>query len=301
MNHLTDFEALDLSGVRGYVTRGQEENIHLDFKTVRDAGLASSDDRKNLACALSGFANSSGGLIVWGVDARKNIDGVDCAAELRPIENLPLFLSRLNSLTGEAADPITPSVQHRAIVESGSRGFALTLVLESDTGPHMAKLGENRYYKRAGDSFYKMEHYDIADMFGRRRRPKLAVFHRVLGSFNTVEIHLGLRNVGRATARAPFFAFESDGPLQRSRSGLDGNGNEGLNWLRLANSGLQWAYGGGMDFALHPGMAHEIACLNLGIPTRPEPTEDLVIRYAVACEDQPIETGRLVVPLEELR
>lgn len=301
MNHLTDFEAINLSGVLDYVTRGQEEHIHLDFKTVKDAGLASSDDRKNLACALSGFGNSSGGLIVWGVDARKNADGVDCAGELRPIENIQMLLSRLNSLTGEATDPTINQIQHRAIIENGSKGFALTLVPESDTGPHMAKLGENRYYKRAGDSFYKMEHYDIADMFGKRRRPKLTVFHRVLEKYSTAEVHIGLRNIGRATARAPFFAFENDGPLQRSRYGLDGNGNEGMTWLRAANAGLQWAYGGGMDFALHPGMAHEIACLTLGNPARPEPTEDLVIRYAVACEDQPIEYGTLVIALHELR
>ena len=37
----------------------------------------------------------------------------------------------------------------------------------------MAKLGENRYYKRSGDSFYQMEHFDLEDMFGRRRKPKL--------------------------------------------------------------------------------------------------------------------------------
>ena len=30
----------------------------------------------------------------------------------------------------------------------------------------MAKLGEDRYYKRSGDSFRKMEHFDLEDMFG---------------------------------------------------------------------------------------------------------------------------------------
>lgn len=301
MTHLSNFETLTLLDVEEYVARGQEENLHLDFKLVKDASLSSTDDKKNLACALSGFANSSGGLIVWGVDARKNSDGVDCAIALRPIEQVSLLIGRLNSLTGEGVDPSVSQVQHRAIETKAGRGYALTVVPESETGPHMAKLGENRYYKRNGDGFYKMEHYDIADMFGRRRKPKLTVFYRIVGVGQQAEVHLGLRNDGRATARAPFFAFETEGALLRSRYGLDGNGNEGLQWLRAANSDLQWAYGGGMDFALHPAMAHEVASLSLGIPARPAPTEDVVVRYVVACEDQPLERSVMHIPIGELQ
>lgn len=301
MDYISAFESLTLDEVNDFVTRGQEENLHLDFKLVKGPSLSSSDDRRNFACSISGFANSSGGLVIWGVDARKNADGVDCAVALKPIDQVALLLGRLNSLTGEAVDPSVAGIRHRVIEMAEGRGLVITLVPESETGPHMAKLGENRYYKRSGDSFYKMEHYDIADMFGKRRKPKLTVFYRVVGVGTHAEVHLGLRNDGRATARAPFFAFESTGTLQRSRHGLDGNGNEGLTWLRTANSGLQWAYGGGMDFALHPAMAHEVACLSLGIPERSVPKENVTVRYAVACEDQPLERGELVIPIEELR
>lgn len=301
MSLLNTFESLSLSDLEDFVTLRQEENLHLDFKVVKDADLSYRDDRKNLACALSGFANSSGGLIVWGVDARKNPDGIDCAGELKPISKVGLLIGRLNALTGEGVDPSVARVQHRAIETKDGQGFAITMVPESDTGPHMAKLGENRYYKRNGDGFYKMEHYDIADMFGRRRKPKLTVFYKVIRKRSDSEIHLGLKNDGRATARAPFFAFESDGPLQRSQYGIDGNGNDGLKWLRAANSGLKWAYGGGMDFALHPAMEHKVASLTLGIPARPEPTTDVVVRYAVACEDQPLERGMIIIPIGELQ
>lgn len=297
---LSLFESLTESDLSAYVSSFQEEHLHLDFKLVKSASFASSDDRRNLACALSGFANSAGGLIVWGVEARKNADGIDCASALAPIDHVQLLVTRLNALTGEATDPTVDGVQHRAIDIGGGRGFAATLVPESEAGPHMAKLGENRYFKRIGDGFYKMEHYDIADMFGKRRRPKLSVFFRVVGTHGNCDVHLGLRNEGRATARAPFFAFQNEGTLQRSRYGLDGNGNEGLTWLRASNAGLQWAYGGGMDMALHPGMAHEVASLTLGIPARPIPTEDIIVHYAVACEDQPLQRGTLVIPVTDL-
>ena len=119
--------------------------FYLDFKTINRSDLTHSDDKKNLAKALSGFSNSSGGLIVWGVIARKNAANVDCASGTQEIDHLPLFVSRLNELTGEAVSPLVENVQHKPRPTNGNRGFAVTLVPESDSGPHMDKLGEDRY------------------------------------------------------------------------------------------------------------------------------------------------------------
>ncbi|MBW9235526.1 ATP-binding protein, partial [Leptospira santarosai] len=60
----------------------QEENLFLDFKLKTDATSSnlSKDDKKNYAKALSGFSNTSGGIIIWGVDCRKNEEGVDGAS-----------------------------------------------------------------------------------------------------------------------------------------------------------------------------------------------------------------------------
>lgn len=174
MNIVETFEQLSMEHLDDYIARNQEEHLYLDFKLLKDASLASSDDKRNLARALSGFSNSSGGLIIWGVEARKNNDGIDCATALKEIDRVALLLSRLNELTGDGVDPTVHGVRHRIIPgRDAGRGFAVSLIPESDTGPHMSKLGEDRYYKRSGDSFYKMEHYDIADMFSRRRKPNL--------------------------------------------------------------------------------------------------------------------------------
>ena len=75
------FDALSAADIANFIANGQEEHLQLDFKTVTGPALNARDDRKNLAVAMSGFANSSGGLIVWGVVARKNEAGIDCATE----------------------------------------------------------------------------------------------------------------------------------------------------------------------------------------------------------------------------
>jgi hypothetical protein len=65
----------------------RQENVALEFKTKSNPGTGepSRDDRRNLGIALSAFSNSMGGLIVWGITAKEDADGVDCATELQPI------------------------------------------------------------------------------------------------------------------------------------------------------------------------------------------------------------------------
>ena len=197
------FDQLDWEAIESYVKLGQEENLHLDFKTVKNSDMTATDDKRNLARGISGFANSNGGIIVWGVDARKNADGVDCANSIAEISKPALMVSRLNTLTGDATSPIVDGIRHRAITNPETNaGVVVTLVPETDSGPYMAKLGEQRYFKRSGDSFYQMEHYDLEDMFGRRQKPKIEIlFEEGKAEDRIEELVVFLFNQGRAIAR----------------------------------------------------------------------------------------------------
>ncbi len=289
MNLHERFEALDLVAIDAFLADQQEENIHLDFKTA-DPELVR-DDRRNLAGAISGFANSEGGLIVWGVEARVNQQDVDCACGKREISPLSLFLSKLNQYTGDAATPIVDGVQHRKIVDTNDRGFAVTLVPASDAGPHMAKLGVDRYMKRSGSQFLKMEHFEVDDMFGRRKRPVLR-----LGWRNTAparqgngDIHfrivLGIENSGRGSAKAPFLTLRVEPPHRLSDYGLDGNRNQGLPRLVSGRGTSEVQFGGTANVVIHPGILHEVTAIAGILPRASESIADVVISYSVVAED----------------
>ena len=168
MNMNEIFHSADRSTIVEMISRGQEENLQLDFKRV--AANMTRDDRKTLAICIGGFANSSGGLIVWGVDARENALRIDCAVGLALVDPVKLLISRLNEFTGQCVSPIVDGILHRAIPFDSDAGCVISLVPESSSGPHMSKLGEDRYYKRSGDSFRCLEHFDLEDMFGRRQK-----------------------------------------------------------------------------------------------------------------------------------
>ena len=296
MELLVVFEELSASMLQDYVSRRQEENLQLDFKTLTEPKMERGDDKRHLAQMLSAFANSSGGLIVWGVDARPNDDGVDCAVALREIPRVAVLLTRLNELDGIAVNPIVGGVRHRIIpsVPGSESGYAATLVPESDAGPHMAKMGEDRYYKRSGHRRYRMEHFDIADMFGRRARPKLELTARPRSNGN--EILFGLKNIGRGIARAPYLAISCRLPFRRSPYGIDGNRNEGIKMLVADNPAPPWRYPASADFVIHPGVTLEIGCLTRENNATPLAPEGVLIAYGIACEGMQLLENTLLLP-----
>ena len=301
MNLLETFTSLKRVDLQEYVDTQQEENLFLDFKRVNSSDLTNGDDKKNLAKALSGFSNSSGGLIVWGIDARRNAQGIDCASELKAIQSVKRFLSRLNELTGMAVSPLVDGVEHRMIEAENDNGFVVTYIPESDSGPNMAKLGDDRYYKRSGDSFYRLEHFDLEDMFGRRPKPALECSAKVSGYGLDVQVIIGIRNSGKGTAKAPFIAFDCSAPFKLNRYGLDGNMTEGMKRLSYIGSDLRYKYGEGSNVVIHPGLNHEVASVWLGSPQdRKKPENDLCIKYALAAEGCPLKKGEIILPLKEL-
>ena len=74
------------------------EGFHFDYKCKQDHQNPQLDesDKRNLAKALSGFANSGGGVLLWGIKEGPPL-------ELRPIHHIQPFLKReycLNSSCG---------------------------------------------------------------------------------------------------------------------------------------------------------------------------------------------------------
>lgn len=162
------FDALTVEMIDAFVADEQEEHLALEFKTVASVDMKAGPDKKNFAKALSGFANSAGGVVVWGVATKKNAARQDVAESSSPISNVAMLVARLKEFTPLYVTPPIAGVEHRALAFADGTGFAATYIPASDGGPHMALVGLDRYYKRGPVGFYPMQHFDVSDMFGRR-------------------------------------------------------------------------------------------------------------------------------------
>jgi hypothetical protein len=117
----------------------QAEELFLDFKRSSDNARGpriSDSDRDNLGKAISGFGNSEGGVIIWGVDCRPDQNRGDVATAKVPLEDARRFKSWLEGATSGVTVPPHAAVEHAVIESTGGAGFVVTLVPRSYRAPH---------------------------------------------------------------------------------------------------------------------------------------------------------------------
>jgi hypothetical protein len=241
------------------------EGVHFDYKCKQDSRTPQLEesDKRNLAKALSGFANSGGGVLLWGIK-----EGLP--PKLRPIAQIQTFLKNLLELGGLATDPAVPGLQGHWLPSKHdpSAGFAAILVPESPLPPHRIALKikevQHHYYIRTGSDFVIASHSQLEDMFGRRPRPKLVAVAR--GDFPFAppppqwQIAFDVVNEGRGTAKQVCIEFS----LLSGMSPKDGYDWRHVGGTRDATTGHE-----SLVFELvplrviHPGMAMHFSGLYL--------------------------------------
>lgn len=284
---------------------GSIERVHYDFKIKRDRRKHNldDDDRKNIAKAVSGFANTSGGILIWGIE--------DKTLKRKPIKN-ELFLSNCLELANSCTDPILPGIDGIWIpsAESIDIGYAIIYIPESQLPPHRVVLNDrgkekikDKYYMRSADSFFVAGHTQLEDMFGRRPRPTLSLSINCLKNTTYsdkkmgVDIYIGIQNKGRGSAIAPYLELKLFPPYSIDfLSGVDGNGNFGLPRLPSINRRSEfYKFGSTTNYIIHPGVCLDVFKINFLIDYETQTyhdIKDLNIEYKIAAAGIRIVEGR---------
>jgi hypothetical protein len=125
---------------------------------------------KNVATAIdvSALANSSGGVLLYGVDE----DSSGCPCVLNPIP-LANQRERIEQIVRTSIDEVPvfkifPEISTRA---DSAKGYLVVLVPPSERAPHMVIVkGERRYYGRGETGNYILSHAEVARLYERRQR-----------------------------------------------------------------------------------------------------------------------------------
>ena len=164
-----------------FIEQEISEELYVDYKTSAsvDSGVKlHPSDRESLSKALSGFGNSEGGVIVWGVVCRRDPLRGDIPSEKQPIQNVRRFVSLLEGTTSGCTLPPHEGARHHALQSTpDGSGFVVSLVRKSLFSPLQCLVGRyrDRFYVRIGSNFEMASHGLLAGMFGRRPLP--TVFH----------------------------------------------------------------------------------------------------------------------------
>jgi hypothetical protein len=281
---------------------GGIERVHFDFKRKASPSSSTLDepDKKNLAKAISGFANESGGVLIWGVD--------DKTTAPSPIADVSQFVDSILQLSHQVTSPSVSGIDGTYIPANlnAQSGFGVIYIPESELPPHRVILDlpqvKDHYFRRSGSSFSRASHSQLEDMFGRRPRPvlDLKLLRDLKCSNDELVIVASLENKGRGIARYPYISLRVHGPFGISVWGVDGNGKIGLPAIEKGDKvgsiydryHASMSFGSSDGFAIHPGMVHAVTKIMLFSDWKSSgSSRDLKIDYTIAAEGCPMQTS----------
>jgi hypothetical protein len=117
--------------------------------------------------SLGAFANSGGGILIWGIKAKdKFAEGTDLVADARALEE------RLKRLASDAVDPPILGVEVHAVVGNKSpKGFVVCYIPASNFPPHRSMWADREYYFRIQDGNRPIPTAILRRMFSPRTAP----------------------------------------------------------------------------------------------------------------------------------
>lgn len=273
---------------------GKQEDVFLDFKESRSSsGALLDDDKAHFSKAASGFAHQEGGVLVWGIEARKGRNEIDEATTLKPIPNIKRFLNGLDDYVKYSTEPVVDGIQNRVIYEnddeSSDKGYGVTLFPKSST-EHRA-LGNNRsdFYKRHGDSFSPLSTADVRALFFRSLSPDLELRVAAEGSH---ALRFSLRNKGRGIAK--FASADIGWAPNTGGMWYDGEGNDAFKvgaYVNIRQERYSINFIANANVVVHPNQ--EIGILTGPTSLGAQQPKVLKVFYRIYAEDMVPKEGTL--------
>lgn len=146
-----------------------EESIYLDFKEARALGQSDAT-RKEISKDVAAFANSDGGIIVYGIKEENHK-----ATNLSFIDGNIFTKEWIEQIITSSIQRHIPDLRIYPIRFDGQiqRTIYIVKIPKSLEAPHISK--DKRFYKRFNFESVAMEEYEIRQLYGRKIKSKLVI------------------------------------------------------------------------------------------------------------------------------
>lgn len=203
------------------IADGVEENVSLDYK--RAASLSKTNDTKKIDVTkdVSSFANSSGGVLIYGVAEFDDKPRKRLPERLDPIKRTEISKEWLDQVIQSIQPRIEGVTIHPVTISVADNTVCYVVEVPQSHTAHMAR--DHRYHKRQNFTTAQMEDYEVRDVMSRRKHPKIRgsiyVNRRTnsLLAMNGGTLTVMLENVGSILAMHVMvevdLPLEMDGPL----------------------------------------------------------------------------------------
>lgn len=246
------FDKLSLEYIQKELLGQAFENNWMECKQKEkpEKSEVSEGDWLYFAKAQSGFANTSGGVLIWGLKATKK-DDTDIVHSIAEIQGLKAFESRMRELETRGVERLIEGIEYKAIEKKKDTGILAIFIPQSRRPPHRS-LRDFKFYIRAGGTFSSLDLNIIEELFHRRSMPELDFCVRYE---NSSHVRVILKNAGEASAKAPFMVFSMPEGFSPTGFELDGNTRltsciRAASYRNSAGRFIEWK--DGPKFVIHP-------------------------------------------------
>lgn len=229
------FPLRSLVDLHSLCENGVSEGLNLEFKQKEDPRTPTLGrvDKKNIAQAVSSFANSDGGILIFGIRSVR-YSGLDVAQELVPIAEVDHFLAQFQVVCSLNVSPDLVGLTAWSIYsgDGEASGFVVCEIERSNRRPHMSTApGVHSYYRRSFEGAVPMTPSEVRDQILAVRDAILQPVVKAYsgGSFTNhrdwisarTSIGFHLKNVGQALCKNPFLRVQASCELHSHSYAFD--------------------------------------------------------------------------------
>lgn len=277
-----------------FISERKSEELFLDFKRSANNGttkLIDEKDRINFAKAISGFGNSEGGIIVWGVDCSNDKSGQDVAKAKIPIQNPKRFESNLNNLVSGRTIPSHTKVENYSFITdlTSDSGFVVSYIPKCSYSPIQA-IPSKDFYVRVGSSFEKASYSYLASQFGQKPYPNIVIMYNVGMSFKFSPINKAISrqigflvtNIGSVFVERPYFNLKIRN-ISGENCQVGFQATDTQNWVTYSSFDSIWSMLSKKDYVVAPDTFVQPAVIEFSLS--PPFTSDLHVIFTFGCEN----------------
>ena len=165
-----DLKEYSQADVQSLIDNNVEESVHLDFKAA--PALDKSEKKKDeISKDVSSFANSDGGVIVYGISESKG----HCAESLSFVDGKEFTKEWLEQVINSK---INQRIEGIEIIPARfdnciDKTVFIVKIPRSSNAPHMCS--DHRYYRRFNFISVPMEEYEVRDLLNRRSPSSMSI------------------------------------------------------------------------------------------------------------------------------
>lgn len=143
------------------------ENLSLEYKSSDALNLLEERHKKEFTKDVSAFANSEGGILIYGIVEENHLPNLLDAG----IDPNIITKERIEQILHSGIKPKISRLHINPVQLSNSRNIAYVITIPQSDTAHQAS--DHRYYRRYNFLSAPMEDYEIRDVMNRVKCPKI--------------------------------------------------------------------------------------------------------------------------------